>query len=117
MTKIKDKLDKAFGPRYSPSEDKIYNCKKGTLTYFHEEGHRIQNQKGILHIYSWILTFTAGACTGFILAKFILYMFNKPNPANEIIYFAVLPWVIMYWYLEIDAWVYAFRKNMNKKEE
>ena len=116
MTKIKDKLEKSIGPRYSPSEDKIYDCKEGTLTYFHEEGHRIQNQKGILHIYSLILNFTGGICTALILAKFIFYLFNKPNPISQLIYFLILPWVIMYWFIEIDAWVYAFKKQKKIRE-
>lgn len=95
-------------------EDGIHNCEKGTLTYFHEYGHYLQLQNKIIkEIWKWLPSMTgiAGLC---MLSTVILWREPLMLVFGGII---VIPISSMLLYMEVDAWIYAFKEYFKKKKQ
>lgn len=98
-------MESVLGGFYDPNEDKIY-AKPGTLTYYHEEGHRRWFKKGIdqrIQGFSWVIilwaAFDYGLSTGDL---FLQIIFGIPFVALGV--------------SEGQAWMYAFRKWWRLRE-
>ena len=87
---------------YDPVQDKIFNCKKGTLEYYHEVGHRLQYKSGLYQTYEQyeqLSLYVTLGCLAFGQSYFAIFFFLT------LIYFHLYP--------EVDAWIYAYRQNFN----
>jgi hypothetical protein len=87
---------------YDPVKDVIYNCKQGSLTWWHEKKHQRQHKTGqiaaINNITNQLLIFT------------ILFLaFDYRLQAA----WCIGIYMLFYAYFEVDAWIFAL-KNRNK---
>jgi len=94
---------KAF---YDPINDKIWNAKKGTLFYYHEEGHRFLYKNGTEASLGTIVMFSILFCLGFLTNQHYLL-------AKISLGFCLIPFI----YSELYAWGYAFKKYKNEKSK
>ena len=92
---------------------KIYGCKKGTLTYYHEEGHikYSQSQEGSTNqmyqtslVMFWMLSVTIAIFYPTYLSKFFVAFF--------IMLFAGFGFIE-----EMVCWIYAFNKIKGRKKK
>ena len=86
--------------------DKIFGCKKGTLTYFHEQGHQNWFRRGIeTKLQAWMFM-----CL--LLAVFSMSMDNK-----DLGFLLASTFVILYTIPEVHAWIFAFNKWKKKNDK
>ena len=88
---------------YDSRTDKITGCKKGTLVYYHELGHRDWYKKGIEQEYDVL----------FLLFLVLSVMFS----ANQFWMAAIISsdlMLLFYILPEAHAWGYAFRMKKEK---
>lgn len=85
---------------YDMITDKIYGAKQGTLSYYHEEGHRDWSKKGIEQLLQmWQY---------YLLMASVFLLTGKYN--HEVSRF--LMWIFMFLLVisESHAWIFAFNK-------
>lgn len=96
------KFRKQAGATYDPNTKRITGAVYGTLTYFHEEGHKRQDESGRLG-------------TAFMWQRWIMYIIVAQIlwelDLGILVYIMLIPEI----YLEADAWVYAFKKRYKRK--
>lgn len=94
-------------PRYELATKKIIGAKKGSLIWLHEYRHLLQHKSDLLSYY-FILSYWFSAIA-ILLAVF--------DPIKSL--YGILGIVILMFYLEIDAWIYAFshvgKANISKE--
>lgn len=98
---------------YDSVNDKIVGCKKGSLTWWHERRHQMQfknlaKKNWLILLDMWITIFVAAMVSSYWLS--ILTRSDVYSGLLFVIMIALTPMTVMFWYSEIDAWVYAFRK-------
>jgi len=88
--------------RYEPLTKEIKNCKPNTLVYFHEFRHYEQDIQGIISsLFIWLFPiFTLSLLLSFININYLIIM--------PIVY------LIFFLYLELDAWIYAFKTKYKR---
>ena len=89
---------------YDPNTDRIIGAEEGSLAYFHEYEHKLQHKSGLLvafQMWSWYL----------MMGAIYFIVFNRNFYAKVFIIISVF----LISYLEIDAWIYAFKKYYSKK--
>lgn len=91
---------------YDPVSDKILGTKEGTLSWWHEAGHREQRNSGTLAQISMISSWAQLFCLMF------LFLDEKMLAGG-----ALLIICCNELYLEADAWVYAFRNYKREIRE
>jgi len=98
-------------PHYDPKTDKIKNCKKGTLTWLHEDRHRQQSKIKILQDIE-LITHTFGYYFGNLMLILLLFDFRE-------LWFILMaigwsPYTFYMFLLEIDANTYSIIKRCKK---
>lgn len=91
---------------YDPVTDKIHNCKEGTLTYHHEEGHQWVRKKGLTAWIQVIIFF-------FMILGIGMNSVGEPKMAEICVYIAMGTLAGE----EIFAWGFAFGRKWGKKNE
>ena len=90
---------------YDSETNKIVGAKKGTLTYLHEEGHKIYYLKGYTkQMDSYTYTFMVWSI--FLLA--FGFTFLGQIAASFVISFPIME--------EVVCWIYAFSKYKNNRK-
>jgi len=85
---------------YNPQTKQIVGCKRGSLTWFHEWRHHLQDRAGVLKVYS--VCNVLFDCVAFFCLLFGYYFFALVFVAGNIMFLNLL---------ELDAWVYAVRRK------
>lgn len=94
-----------FTSYYDESKGVIFNASPNTLIYFHEEGHQMQDKNGKLGLFKMYFGLSLYLTVAFLV--------------GENGYFAYIAFVfslVLFFYIEIDAWVYAFRRKYERKK-
>lgn len=86
---------------YDPQTDKIYGCKEGSLTWWHEKGHQNLQHLGISSELGVLITFAILLGWAFLI--------SESNIASLVCLLIVLG-IIMF--QEVYAWIYAFRRKI-----
>ena len=118
-TKFKLFMEKLTGPVYNGDTNEISGCKEGSLVYYHELGHRRQMKRGLLTLDMWIRVITFSILTAFLVGYFF-FMIKGEQIMREFLMnnglLVTIPMVTFYWYIEFEAWVYAFIQKYKVKE-
>lgn len=91
---------------YDPSTNIIHGCEEETLTYYHEEGHKVWGERGIeqmLQTNQWAVIMA-------ILPFLAIFTFKS----IIMIFICCIP-TILFMTSEVHAWIYAFKKYFKKK--
>jgi len=91
---------------YDPRSDKIYGCKKYSLSWWHERGHQILFNNGITSEKDALIT-------SVILLGWGLILFERNNYSKLCLYLVLFLILIE----EIYCWIYAFFKYSKKTNE
>ena len=92
-----NKLLMPISAYYDPDSDEIVNAKPGSFVYLHEEGHRNQRD--------WLKKWAIWEQNLFFLT--IGFLVIHEWTLAQIFFFSLC----VYWiYIEVDAYVYAFRR-------
>ncbi len=92
---------------YDSKKDKIIGAKPDTLVYYHEEGHRQQFKNGTgQFINMWGGYFLIA--TVWFLAMDAWWVWTTAS--------AIIMMYLLLFFLEIDAWFYAFTKMKERKK-
>lgn len=86
---------------YDERSDKIYGCKKGSLEYYHEEGHRNMWKEGTAQILDYM------RATILLPTSVIMLCFELNNFALLL----MLIWVGSLTLEEISCWIYAYKRK------
>ena len=96
---------------YNPQTRQIVGCKRGTLTWYHEWRHHIQDKEGFIDLAHILrVGFVIVTIFGLIIT---ISEFNKTLLVLDlfVLTFSLLPECL----LELDAWIYALRKYYFRK--
>jgi len=91
--------------RYDVVAKEIKGCKKGSLAYWHEYRHKLQDEKGFFTI-QWVSV----SNSIYLLIIFFIYLLNR-ELAFTCLFVSICTIVIAE---EVDAWIYAIRKKVRK---
>ena len=84
--------------RYDSRTGKIYGCEEGTLTWWHEKGHEYLHNNGTHSLVELFAQYLIIFCLCFLIRDFKVYAS-----------ICMLFYIGCIWFLEIAAWIYAFK--------
>ena len=88
-----------FNANYNPITKKVENCKEGTLVHFHELRHKQQDEKGLMGHY------LASLYPLLVPLSFLVML------GIDYSWMFVIAFCLFLMHLELDAWVWAFKKR------
>jgi hypothetical protein len=108
------KLKELLNAGYNPMNDEIFGCAKGGFAWKHEERHRQQFSKSIIHQIDFSTTQIAFFCgtigLGLIALDFQLRTFTLTMLGIFTIAIGYIPSLLFNIGLEIDAVIYQLKK-------
>lgn len=84
---------------YDPNQDKIYGVKRGTLTYYHEMGHRELHKNG-----------TDTKIDGLIYIYILLFLTFSTFKLHFLMLVTIISIWVLFFAQESYAWIFAFKK-------